>query len=234
MEASRPVLTLEGTVRGVRRLAPLSLFVLPFGVAYGVAAVEAGLTPLQAVAMSALAFSGAAQFGVLDFWPGPIAFGSLIFVALAVSARLVVMGAALSPWVNRLSPPRRLAALFLLSDANFADTEPALRSGERDVGILLGGGLIFWVTWVMGTAVGAAGGAIIGDPAMFGIDVVMVCFFGAVVVGMVAGEPNWRATIPPVLAAIVVSVALVSVLPLGWNVIAGALVGGVVGAFRAG
>lgn len=215
----------------MRRLALLSLFVLPYGVAFGVAAVEAGFTPLQSIGMSAMTFSGAAQFAVLEFWPHPVAFGSLALVALAVSARLIVMGAALSPWINQLPAPSRFGAIVLMSDANFADTETAFRRGERDLGVLLGGGLIFWITWVLGTAAGAAGGSLIGDPARFGIDVVMACFFGAVVVGMIEAEPDWRVTIPPVLAAGVASILLLGWLPVGWNVIVAALVGAAVGAF---
>jgi predicted branched-subunit amino acid permease len=230
------VLTAGGILRGVRRLLPVSVFVVPFGVAFGVAALEAGLTPVQTIAMSALAFSGAAQFAALDFWPGPIAFTSLTFVVLALNARHIIMGAALSPWVNRLPPGRRVVSLVMLSDANFADTQPALRAGERDLGILVGGGLIFWLTWVAGTAAGAVGGAAIGDPATLGIDVVMACFFAAVVVGMIAGRADWWSgrwgALIPASTAVVVSVATLGLLPVGWNVIAGAVVGGMVAAIR--
>ena len=51
--------------------------------------------------MSVLVFSGAAQFAALDFWPGPVAFGSLALVVLALNARHIVMGAAL--WTHGLS-----------------------------------------------------------------------------------------------------------------------------------
>ncbi|MCA0964781.1 AzlC family ABC transporter permease [Salipiger bermudensis] len=230
----RPVLTVAGLQRGFRRLLPVSILIVPFGIAFGVAASKAGLTPAQAIAMSALAFSGAAQFAALDFWPGPIAFASFTLVALAINARHVVMGAALSPWVNRLSPGRRLLSVVLLTDANFADTQPALRQGERDLGILVGGGFIVWLTWVAGTALGTLGGAVIGEPATYGIDVVMACFFAAVVVGMTAGQTDRIGALIPVGAAVVASVGTLTVLPVGWNVIAGALVGGAVAVVRHG
>ena len=92
---------MDGIARGVRRIFPVAVFVVPFGIAFGAAAIEAGLTLVQAVAMSVLVFSGAAQFAALDFWPGPVAFGSLALVVLALNARHIVMGAAL--WTHGLS-----------------------------------------------------------------------------------------------------------------------------------
>ena len=221
---ARVVLTMDGIARGIRRLFPIAVFVVPFGIAFGAAAIEAGSTLVQAVAMSVLVFSGAAQFAALDFWPGPIAFGSLALVVLALNARHIIMGAALSPWINKLSIGRRIVVLTLLSDPNFADSQPAFKAGERDIGILLGGGLILWVNWIIGTAVGAAAGSLIGDPARFGVDVVMACFFAAVV----AGQCRNRVMILPALVSAAIAVMSLPWMPAGWNVILAALAGGLV------
>lgn len=222
------ILTFAGVVRGGRRLLAVAAFVLPFGIAFGVAAAEKGMTVAQILAMSAVVFSGAAQFATLDFWTAPLAFGSLALVVLAVNARLIILGAALSPWVNALPPSKRVLALTLLSDANFADSHVAFRTGERDVGYLLGGGLVMWVNWNIGTAIGALAGALIGDPALFGLDVVMVCFFGAIV----AAQLKRRTAILPVAVAFVVAFTTVDILPTGWNVILAALAGGLVSVVR--
>lgn len=218
------VLTMDGTIKGVRRTFPIAVFVVPFGIAFGAAAVEAGLPSFQAIAMSALAFSGAAQFAALDFWPEPIALGSLALVALALNARHVIMGAALSPWVNRLPLRQRVLSLSFLSDVNFADSQPAFQAGARDVGVLLGGGLVLWASWTLGTALGVTAGSLIGDPARFGIDVVMVCFFATVV----AGQVSKKGAVPPVIVAAAVAVLSLNSLPTGWNVILAALAGGLV------
>lgn len=127
-------LSWQGIVRGMRGLFPISIFVIPFGIAFGVAAAEQGVTVIQAIAMSILVFSGAAQFASLELWHKPIAFGSLALIVLAVNARHVVIGAALSPWVNALPFGKRVLALGFLSDPNFADSQPAFKSGERDIG----------------------------------------------------------------------------------------------------
>jgi predicted branched-subunit amino acid permease len=66
------VLTQDGARRGFLRFASLTPFVIPFGIAYGAAAVEAGFSAGQAVAMSALVFAGASQFAVLEIWAEPV------------------------------------------------------------------------------------------------------------------------------------------------------------------
>lgn len=221
------MLTWKGVQRGGRRLSPIAVFTIPFGVAFGVAAIESGMTSIQAILTSLLAFSGAAQFAMLDFWHTPLAFGSLAMVVLALNARHIIMGAALSPWINRLPPSRRILSLSYLSDPNFADSQPAFQNGERDIGLLLGGGLVLWMCWATGTAIGALGGEVIGDPASFGIDVVMPCFFAAVVAGKLDGVK----ALAPILVASTVAVALLNIVPTGWNVVLAALAGGCVGTF---
>ncbi len=47
---------------GVRALLPMHLGVAPFGVIYGVVALQSGIPPLAAIAMSSIVFAGSAQF----------------------------------------------------------------------------------------------------------------------------------------------------------------------------
>jgi 4-azaleucine resistance transporter AzlC len=211
----------------MRRLSPISIFVIPFGLGFGIAAIEQGLTVFEAIAMSVLVFSGAAQFASLEFWPEPVDLVSIAFVILAVNARFIVTGAALSPWLNQLPVGKRWMTLALLSDPNFADSQPAFQSGEKDAGILLGGGLALWCNWVLGTTLGAVAGTRIGDLQSYGFDVVMVCFFAAAVTGRLKRSSVFL----PVIIASVVAVSTLHVLPAGWNIILAAMAGGLWGAF---
>ena len=92
--------TFAGVLRGMRRMAVIALFITPFGIAYGVAATEQGMSATEAILMSAVVFAGAAQFATLDLWQAPVAFVSLALLVLAVNARMVIMGAALAAWLN--------------------------------------------------------------------------------------------------------------------------------------
>ncbi len=220
------VFTPKGMVRGAQRLLPVGIFVVPFGIAFGAAAIDVGMTVDQALVMSLIMFAGASQFAALDLWQSPLPYLSLALVVLAVNARHIILGAAISPYVNQLPRLHWFAALMLLSDINFADSYQALKAGEKDAAHILGGGLALWSFWAVSTTIGVVAGANLGDLDRFGIDVVMAAFFGALALGMV---PNVRRAVP-VLVACAVAIFSQSLLPTGWNIIAAALAGGVIGA----
>lgn len=214
-------LTPAGTWRGFRTLMPIAIFSLPFGIAFGAAAVGGGLSPTQAIAMSCLVFSGAAQFAALDSLRAIIPWEQLALVTLAVSARLVVMGAALGPWLNGTGRLKRLTVSAWLSDPNFAHSQSAMRNGERDIGHLLGGGLALWSNWVVGTAIGALAGDFIGDVSRFGFDLILPTYFATIV----AGELRSTVALLPIAVASVVALVASLYLPGGWAVIAAGLAG---------
>jgi predicted branched-subunit amino acid permease len=225
-----PRFTAPGVWRGVVDIAPLAAFVIPFGIAFGVAASAKGLPLETSVFMSVAIFAGASQFAVLDLWHAPLPLATLALTVLAVNGRLVMLGAALAPWLLKVPAGRRFAALLLLNDSNFAYAMAARARGELDAGILFGSGLVMWVMWAASTAAGAAAGSWAGDMSRFGFDAVMVAYFAAVV----AGQWKGRGDLAPFAAAAAVAIVGAHVLPAGWHIIAGALAGGLVGVWRHG
>ena len=225
-----PCFTARGVRRGALEIAPLAMFVMPFGIAFGGAAAAKAVPASIAMLMSGSMFAGAAQFAVLDLWRDPLPLAMLTLTVLAVNARHILLGAALAPWFLRVPLARRLSALLFLSDPNFAQAMAARERGELDAGILFGSGLAMWFVWLAGTAIGAYGGAYLGDLARFGFDAVMVSYFAAVVLG------QWKSTrdLVPWIAAAAAALLGSRLLPPGWHIIVGALAGGVAGAWRLG
>ncbi|GLQ07562.1 AzlC family ABC transporter permease [Sneathiella chinensis] len=220
--------TAEGVLKGARTLFPFAIFLTPVGIAFGAAATETGLPPLQALLTSGTVFAGAAQFAALDLWQVPLPYLSIALVVLAVNARMIILGAALSPWINALPVHKRVLAILLLTDANFADSYAFLKRGGLDVGRLLGGGIIIWIMWMAGTTAGIFSGSLIGNPQTYGIDVVMVSFFAAFLIG----DLRSGSSIFPIIVSCIVAIATLDVLPTGWNIIAAALAGGITGVIR--
>jgi 4-azaleucine resistance transporter AzlC len=221
---------MRGVRRGAVETAPLAAFVIPFGIAFGVAASAHGVSPAISVFMSLAIFAGASQFAVIDLWHAPLPLATLALTVLAVNGRLIMLGAALAPWLLKIPAGRRLAALLMLNDSNFAYAMATRDRAEMDAGILFGSGVIMWILWAVSTAVGALAGAVVGDLSRFGLDAIMVAYFSAVVVGQWKG----RADLFPYLTAAAVAVAGAYVLPPGWHIIAGAMAGGLVGVWRHG
>ncbi len=211
-------LTWAGAGRGVRDLLPASIAVVAFGIGFGAAAVERGLQPFEAIAMSALVFAGASQFAALELWREPMPWLALIVTTLAVNARHLVLGATLGDFLARAPSGRRYAVLAVLSDANWAATRQAAQKGERDVGHLLGGGLTLWASWVAGGAIGALIGEELGDLRRLGLDALLPAFF----ISVLASQTRGLADLTRWVAAATITLVLAGFMAGHWAVIAGA------------
>lgn len=214
-----------GILRGMRRMAPLSLFVIVFGLAFGVAALQQGLSGLETLLMSGLVFAGAAQFGTLELWGPQIPLVPLIAITFAINARHLLMGAALYPSLRDLPTASRYLSVALLSDANWAMAMAERRHAGQRLGILVGGGIALWLAWMLGTSLGVIFGSGITDPERFGLDAIMGCFLLAMLVG---GRPGLWVLVPWSAAALA-ALAAMAWLPPHAHVIVGALAGGIAG-----
>jgi 4-azaleucine resistance transporter AzlC len=220
--------TLTGARRGAWRALPVGLSVLVYGIVFGALAGQAGLSPMEAILMSGLVFAGGAQFIALDLWHTPVPIAALAVTTLVVNLRLLLMGASLSGWLSSLRPAGRALTAGLISDESWALTTQARERGERDRAFLVGTGAVLFTAWVSATALGAATGNLVGDPAAWGLDFTFTAVFLTLLLGF------WRG--PTVLAPWLLSAAVALVveeLVSGpWYIIAGGLAGSVFGAWR--
>ncbi|MCK7550886.1 AzlC family ABC transporter permease [Marinobacter goseongensis] len=209
------------------RLLPISLFVVAFGAAFGLAAIQKGLEPLQALLMSATVFAGASQFAAVDMWGAQVSVLPLIAVVFAINSRHLLMGASLYPMLKELPPRQRYGVLLLLTDANWAVSAQEYQSGRRNLEVILGGGLALWLAWMIGTLMGVYFGRLLQDPQSLGLDMVLGCFLLAMALG---GKKSPRILVAWAVAA-AAALAAYWYLPPHTHVVVGALAGGVVGLF---
>lgn len=210
---------------GFREMLPIALFVLVFGAAFGLAAMQHGLGTTWTVLMSSAVFAGAAQFAVLELWGPQVPMLTLALTVFAINARHLLMGATLYPWLRQLPTVRRYGVMALASDSNWALAMQAMGRGQPGLGLLLGGGLALWVFWIMGTVLGTQVGSLIADARRWGLDMVMGCFLLAMVVG---GQKNPRMLLIWAVAA-GASIAAWHWLPENSHVVTGTLAGGLLG-----
>lgn len=211
---------------GFKQLLPLSFFVGAFGLAFGLAAAQEGLSDSAIALMSALVFAGTSQFAALDMWGTQVPLIPLMITTFAINARHLLMGATLYPWLRYLPPAKRYGIMLLASDANWAMAMQSFYRGERALGILFGGGLAIWSCWMLGTWIGLYFGSAIHDPFSVGLDMVLGCFLLAMTLG---GRKNGRIVIIWCVAG---GSAMLAYwwLPANSHVVVGALSGGVLGA----
>jgi predicted branched-subunit amino acid permease len=209
------------------RLLPISLFVVAFGAAFGLAAVQKGLEPLQTLLMSTTVFAGASQFAAVDMWGSEVSLIPLMAVVFAINSRHLLMGASLYPMLREMPPGRRYSLLLLLTDANWAVSAQEYQGGKRNLEVILGGGLAIWLAWIFGTWLGVYFGGLLKDPQSLGLDMVLGCFLLAMALG---GEKSPRILVAWAVAA-ASSLAAWKWLPPNIHVVVGALAGGAIGFF---
>ena len=214
--------------------ARLSLPVLPglvfYCLAFGAAAAHGHLSAFATVSMSAFVYAGAAQMLSLELWRDVWSPGALATVALVtatVNARMILMGASIQPWIRPLPAWLNALTLFFFTDANWLIGTRYHAEGGRDAGVLLGAGLVIWVVWVAATLPGYFAGALIGEPRLYALDLVLPVFFAILVVPLWRG---WLRSALPWAVAAAAALAVQAIAPGYAFIVAGALSGALTGA----
>ncbi len=158
---------------GIRAELPILLGVLPFGLIYGALALQAGIPPAPALAMSSIVFAGSAQFVATQLIAARASVGLLLLTTFVVNLRHLLYSASLAPYLRPLRPAWKAALAYLLTDeayavaiTHYSQTSPARATppSHRDEPdhrhwFFLGAGLTLWTTWQASTAVGLYLGA---------------------------------------------------------------------------
>lgn len=186
----------EEFAAGAREIAPVLVGAIPFGFVAGVAAISAGLTPLQGIALSVASFSGIAQLIACQL----IAAGSpaivTILAASVVSLRLMMYSAAVSPHLAHLPLRWRAPLAFLMTDQSFATTvQHFSQPGDARARHwhVLGVSLTLYVAWQAAVIVGIFLGARI--PEGWSLDFAVVLTFIALLVPAVRTRADLAAAI---------------------------------------
>jgi 4-azaleucine resistance transporter AzlC len=186
----RITFTLAGALAGARRCVPVAISGCATGLVFGTLAGQAGLGAGEAALMSALVFSGAAQFLVLGIWASPLPMVAIVLTTIVVGLRHLLMGAALGPVFSKLPRLKAYGSVYFMADENWALTMGEFDKGRRDGAFLLGGGLLDVLAWTGSTFVGGTFGGAVDDPARWGLDFAFTAIFLALIAGMWKGRSN--------------------------------------------
>jgi 4-azaleucine resistance transporter AzlC len=168
---------------GLKNVAPILLGVIPFGMIYGALAVEVGLPPLMAQAMSFIVFAGSAQFIMAQLVGSGTALLTIFVTACLVNLRHVLYSASVAPYTTPLPRTWKWTLVYLLTDEAYAVGITGYQTADdprRKHWYFLGAGVGLWSTWQLSTAVGVfLGGQI---PASWSLDFALPLTFIVLVV----------------------------------------------------
>lgn len=222
--------SVDGLALGARMLLPVVPGMMAFAVAVGSTTAQKGFSFADCLLMNFLVYAGASQMVAMEIWPETLTFGSILALAIVagtVNARLLLLGAALRPWLGTLPAWQIYPTLHLLTDPGWIAAMRYRREGGADASVLLGGALFFCAAWIAAVSAGYFLGALIANPKAIGLDLVMPIFFTAMLVPLWRGSGN----LVPWLTAGAVSLLFYYFVPGWWYVVAGALAGSIAGGF---
>jgi branched chain amino acid efflux pump len=199
---------------GVRAALAVAATVWFFGASFGLVARAAGMGVLAPIVMSATTFAGSAQFAVSSILGAGGGAAAAIAAAVLLNARYAPISISVAP-LFRGGLLRRLLESQLIVDESWA---LASRGGGRfDRRILLGAGLLLYVSWVSGTAVGALAGDALGDPKDLGLDGA----FPALFLALLAPQLRTPRALLAAAGGAVIALALIPVTPAGTPIVVG-------------
>lgn len=215
-------------MRGLRSAVPVMVGFVPFALVLGAQARLKGFSAVEVPLLTGINFAGGSEFAAIDLWTSPPHLLLLAGVALLVNSRHVLMGAALTPYLQNLPRRRVLPMLAVMCDEVWALALADARA-RRDAGrhpalsvpYYVGVAAGLYLTWVVFTALGGVLGPVLGDVTRYGFDMAFPAVFLVLLRGLWTGA---RAARPWLVSGAVAGGVYLSV-PGAWYVPAGALAG---------
>jgi len=169
-------------LKGITDVSPLMIPVVPFGLIFGILAIEIGFSPLATMGMSLIIFGGASQIILLQLFSGGASSFVIISSVGAVNSRHLLYGAVVSEHISDLKLIWKIIISYFLIDQAFATSnEYFKKSKEKNKYFhLIGGGFTCWIIWQSTTFLGIILGATI--PEKLGLSFAIPLTFLAILV----------------------------------------------------
>lgn len=211
----------QAFLNGVIKILPLCLAVLPWGLLAGSMAIQAGLTSLQAIAMSALVFAGAAQLMTLGLVMAGTPALTIIISVFLITTQHYLYALYLRDDISRQPLKYRLMLGFLLTDELFA---VSIKKQQHYIYYLLGAGSCFYLCWVVFSICGVVLASSVPNLDQYHLDFSIVATFIAIVIPFIKNLNT--------LVGVLVSVML-TVIFLSLGIKSAAILAGVIGMLTA-
>lgn len=184
---------------------PFALVGFVLSLSFAVLARQAGFSVAQAIVTSVIVFAGSAQFAMLSVVAGGGGVPAALTAAGLMNSRFLAMGIALAPSLPG-GPVKRAAQGQTVVDASWALANRG--DGTFDRWLLFGTTAPQYLTWTLGSAVGAVFGDALGDPDRLGLDAIYPTFFLALLIAEMRDRTTrWVAVSGGLLALVLVPVA---------------------------
>lgn len=170
---------------GIKKTMPLMVGVIPFGLAYGIMGIQAGLKLPELTLMSMFVFAGSAQFMAVGMIKEGISFTLIVISTLLINLRHLLMGLSLAPYLNRQKTRWLYLLAFGMVDESYASTINHYKESGSEQGnpfFMFGAAFGMYIFWIGSSLIGAILGYSIKDPLSWGLDFAMPATFLSILV----------------------------------------------------
>lgn len=211
--------------QGIKAALPVVFGYFPIGMAFGVLAVQSGLTTLEIFLMSLLVYAGSAQFIAAGMLAAQASIGAIILTTFLVNSRHLLMTASLAPYVKHIGA-RLLSVLgFWITDETFAVSISAVAKEQKSKWYFFG---LLWtahLAWISSTVLGSVAGNFIPNPEKFGLDFALPAMFIALLILQV----QHKKLVAVGLVSAAISIAIKLNVPGSWNIILATILSATIG-----
>ena len=221
----------DSTVKaGVKDAIPIILGYLPIGMAYGMLAVNRGLTPLQTTAMSIFVFAGSAQLISIEMIAAEAALAAIIAMTFLVNLRHLLLSASLSLHLRNLPLYYYPFLGFLITDESFAVAMSKLEKKQKKQRYFFALGFTAYLGWIFSSAAGAFLTEFINFGNGGALDFVLPAMFVVLLIMQISSKTEVAVALISAFLSLVFAVTIEG----SWNIILATILAATVGVYISG
>ena len=172
--------------KGAAAAWPICLGYMPIGLAFGVLAQKAGLSPLEIGLMSVMVFAGSSQFIGVSMLAAGASMVSIVATTFIVNLRHFLMSSALAVYLKNANRKKLSFFAYGVTDESFAVNLSKFKDEDWDLDSALATNFTANFTWIITTMLGGIGGQFIPEHT-FGIDYALIAMFICLLVLQIRG-----------------------------------------------
>lgn len=168
-------------LKGMQDGIPIGLGYFAVAFALGVAAKDAGLSPLQGFAASLLCLASAGEYAGFTVIAAASPLYEMVLITLIINARYLLMSTAVSQKLSeKVRPVHRLGVAYFITDEIFAIE--MRQKGTLNPFYTYGAGVVAAPLWAAGTALGILVGNLMPVRIVSALSVALFGMFLAVII----------------------------------------------------
>ncbi len=166
--------------KGVKDAVPILLGYFAVAFTFGISAVAAGISPIEATLLSAANLTSAGQFAALSIIEGSLSYFEMMLTQLVINLRYCLMSSALTQkFENDMPPVHRYLIAYGNTDEVFALC--SLKEGKLSPAYCYGAISMAFPGWVLGTLTGAIFGGILPQRILSALGIALYAMFIAII-----------------------------------------------------